>query len=301
MIKGLKENIVLTKQICCSGYLPRKVDGHKGTFGKVLIMAGSEAYPGAGIMAANGALRSGAGIVTLALPETLRGSLPFFISPEIILRYFPAKDGGFYLSKSQAVGLCSGYNAVLVGCGWGKGESRLECLRNISDACENVLVLDADALNTIAEHKAFDVLDKCNAKTIITPHIAEFTRLLQSTSLDLEINNRINLAEEFARKHRTILVQKSSSTIITDSKNTYVNDLYNSGLAKGGSGDLLAGLIVGIASSRQCKNSMWAAMLGVYLHSRAGLLAKNALTENGMTISDVANFIPAAWKEFLKD
>lgn len=289
----------LTKQYCKKAYTPRKPDGHKGTFGKVLIMAGSEAYPGAGIMAANGALRSGVGIVTLALPETLKGALPFTISPEIILRYFPAKDGGFYLSKQQAVGLCNGYDAVLVGCGWGKSDSRLDCLKNISDACENVLVFDADALNIIAEKKAYGILDNCKAKTIITPHIAEFTRLLHSSSLDLRLENRTELANKFAKLHKTIIVQKSSSTIITDSIKTFVLNKPNSGLAKGGSGDLLAGLIAGLAASKQCKEIIDVAALGVYLHSLAGEFAKNKFSENAMTIADVANCISNAWLELV--
>ena len=292
---------ILTSELCWSGYNIRKQDGHKGTFGKVLIMAGSSAYPGAGVMASIGALRSGVGIVTLALPECLKGALPFSLSPEIILRYFPEKDGGFFLSKSQAVGLCAGYDAVLAGCGWGKGESRFECLKNIAEACDNVLVLDADALNIISEKKAWHILDECNSKTIITPHIAEFTRLLQNSYLDLDLDNRVELAEEFARKHKTIIVQKSASTVITDSRNTYVNDLFNSGLAKGGSGDLLAGLIAGISASRSCKSPLYSAMLGVYIHSQAGYIAKELLTENGMTIADVARSIPKAWKEFLGD
>mgnify|MGYP003318451504 CR=1 FL=1 len=289
----------LTKQFCKKLYIPRRVEGHKGTFGKVLIIAGSEAYPGAGIMATNGALRSGVGIVTLALPETLKGALPFTISPEIILRYFPAKDGGFYLSKQQAVGFCSGYDAVLVGCGWGKSDSRLECLKNISAACENVLVLDADALNIIAEKKAYGILDNCKAKTIITPHVAEFMRLLHQSSLDLRIENRIELAKKFAKQHKTILVQKSFCTVITDSTDIYTLNKPNSGLAKGGSGDLLAGLIAGLAASKQCKKTIDAAALGVLLHSMAGEFAKNDYSENAMTIADVANNIPKAWMTLL--
>ncbi len=290
----------LTNQLCRKIYVARRPDGHKGTFGKVLIMAGSEAYPGAGIMTANGALRSGVGIVTLALPDSLKGGLPFCISPEIILRYYPAKDGGFYLSKQQAVGLCNGYDAILVGSGWGKSDSRLECLKNISEACENTIVFDADALNMIAEKKAYEILDKCKARKIITPHIAEFTRLLQYSSLDLKLENRIDLSNKFAKKHNTVIVQKSASTIISDSIKNMVLNKPNSGLAKGGSGDLLAGLIAGLAASKQCKEIIDAAALGVYLHSLAGEIAKNKYSENAMTIADVFNCLGEAWLEFLR-
>ena len=147
----------ITKSLLLSNYKARKDHYHKGNFGKVLVVAGSENYPGAGIMAAIGALRSGVGIVTLALPDVLKGLLPFNISPEIILRYFPSENGGFSFSLSQAVGLCSNYDSILVGCGWGKGQSRLECLKNISQACETSLILDADALNIIAENNAYDI------------------------------------------------------------------------------------------------------------------------------------------------
>ncbi len=291
----------INKSLCFANYRTRKAGGHKGTFGKVLIMAGSEEYPGAGIMAANGALRSGVGIVTLALPDCLKGTLPFTISPEIILRFFPSQNGGFSFSLSQAVGLCSDYDAVLVGCGWGKSQSRLECLRNISSACNSSLILDADALNLIAANEAYEILDKSHAKTIITPHIGEFTRLLRQSFLDLELQNRLKLSKEFSESHKTIMVQKSALTIVTNSQEEFVCYQPNSGLAKGGSGDLLAGLIAGLVASKQCKDNLYAAVLGVHLHSQAGLMAKNVYTECGMTISDVADYLPMAWAEFLNE
>lgn len=288
----------ITKSLCKANYKERKENGHKGNFGKVLIIAGSDIYPGAGIMAAKGALRSGVGIVTLALPDVLKGFLPFNLSPEIILRYFPSENGGFSFSLSQAVGLCSNYDSILVGCGWGKSQSRLECLKNISQACESSLILDADALNLIAENNAYEILDNCSAKSIITPHIGEFTRLLKQSFLDIELESRLELAKSFAVKHRTIVVQKSASTIVTDSKEDFVCNQHNSGLAKGGSGDLLAGLIAGIVASKQCKSYLYAANLGVFLHSQAGLKARKLYTENGMTIANVEELIPSAWKDF---
>lgn len=289
----------INKELCLSNYKIRKASGHKGNFGKVLIMAGSENYPGAGVMAACGALRSGVGIVTLALPDVLRGNLPFTISPEIILRYFPSKDGGFSFSLSQAVGLCNDYDAILVGSGWGKSPSRLECLKNISQAASTSLILDADALNLIAENNAYEILDNCNAKTVITPHIGEFTRLLRQNFLDMELENRLKLAKKFASIHKTIVVQKSALTIVTNSIEDFVCDQPNSGLSKGGSGDLLAGLIAGLIASKQCKDMIHAAALGVYLHSQAGMMAKDVFTECGMTISDVADYLPMAWAKFL--
>lgn len=289
----------INKSICFANYRTRKAGGHKGNFGKVLIIAGSEEYPGAGIMAANGALRSGVGIVTLALPDCLKGTLSYSLSPEIILRYFPSQNGGFSFSLSQAVGLCSNYDAILVGCGWGKSQTRLEALTNISQACTTTLILDADALNLISEYEAYSVLDNCKAKTIITPHVGEFTRLLRQSFLDLELQNRLKLSKEFAELHKTVIVQKSALTIVTDSESDYVCYQPNSGLAKGGSGDLLAGLIAGLVASKQCKDNLSAAVLGVHLHSQAGLLAKNVYTECGMTISDVADYLPMAWADFL--
>ena len=291
------ENINKTE--CLAYYKYRKNDGHKGSFGKTLIMASSEDYPGAGLIAAMGALRSGVGIVTLALPDCLKGMIPFVVPPEVILRFFPSKDGCFYLSLPQAIAVTAGYDSVLVGSGWGKSPSRLECLINVSKAVDSILILDADALNLIAENQAFKILDDCRGKTAITPHIAEFTRLLGQKYLDLELQNRLKLAKAFADSHHTVVVQKSSSTIVTDSKADLLCEQPNSGLAKGGSGDLLAGLIAGIAASKQSKDLCHAAALGVYLHSQAGLLAKKAYTECGMTVSDVADFLTMAWRDFL--
>lgn len=288
---------IINKDLCQSLIKERDEQGNKGTFGKVCLLAGSEEYPGAGVMASIGALRSGVGIVTLGLPNALKGNLPFYVYPEVIIKYFSSTNGGFCISKSVASDLCEKNRAILVGSGWGKGKERFDSLANIAEACKNILVIDADCLNMIAEFDRYDVLSNSDASIIITPHIAEMARLCKKNCEEI-INSQEQYAQEFACKHNITVVLKSYKTIIANKDKLFVNLNANSGLAKGGSGDLLAGLIAGLAASKTINGnvSLNSAICGVFLHSTAGQIAAEKYGKDSMAISDVAGCISNAFK-----
>ena len=291
------ENNLINKSLCQSIIKQRDEKGNKGTFGKVCLLAGSEKYPGAGVMASIGAMRSGVGITTLGLPDVLKGNLPFKIYPEIILKYFLSIDGGFHIDKNSAITLCEEFESILVGSGWGIGKERFNSLKNISELYEKTLVIDADCLNMIAKYEYYDIFSSTKASIIITPHIAEMARLCKTNNEDI-IDNQEKYAHEFASKYNITVVLKSYKTIVANKNSLYVNLSPNSGLAKGGSGDLLAGLIAGLVASKIINGNvpLNSAICGVYLHSQAGLLAAEKYGKDSMTISDVAEFIPNAFK-----
>lgn len=289
-------HFMLTTELIRS-ILPDRLDTiHKGSSGKMLILASSQEYQGAGVMASYGALRSGAGMVTLGLPECLKGALSCQVLPELILRYFPCSNGGFDIASATAVELSAKYRVLMAGSGWGSGHERGESLKNLLNSWHGTAVLDADALNSIED---VDMLKKSLAKIIVTPHMGEMARLCRK-NLEEVVADPIETARSFARENRVIVVLKSSVTIIAEPRGqVYVNSRPNSGLARAGTGDLLAGLVAGIASSGV--SELNAALCGVHLLSEAGEMARAELGADAMTISEVASFLPRAFRKVRGD
>lgn len=279
----------------------RDDDIHKGTTGKVLVMAGSQEYPGAGIMASCGALRSGAGIIHLMLPDCLRGNLPFQILPETVVNYLPSKNGGFDISEEMAYSLTDKFGCILVGSGWGRDMTRVLSITNILKQWRGTIVLDADALNCVEDTS---ILKKTSAKIIITPHLGEMARLTKKSIEEIK-NNQIEIARRFSSENNLIVVLKSSVTVIAEPDgHVYLCSRPNSGLARGGSGDLLAGLICGMLANKL--DVLSSVLAAVWIHSEAAETARLELGEDAMTISEVAMFIPSVFKklrngEFLKN
>jgi len=275
-----------------SALLPQRDDCiHKGDAGKLLIMAGSEEYQGAGVMASFGAHRAGTGIVTLALPDCLQGKLSCQVLPETILQYLPSFEGGLSLSPEKCSELAGRHRTILAGPGWGRGATRATSLGNLLESWNGVMVLDADALNMIADT---DLLAKSQARIIITPHLAEMARLCQTTVADVA-ENQVEIARKFAGKNRVTVVLKSAITVIADHRGvTYICSRPNSGLARGGSGDLLSGIIAGLAATGIPE--LHAAIVGVFLLSESADLARAELGADAMSISEVASFIPKAFR-----
>ena len=284
---------LITSQTAMRCLIPRIDNIHKGNMGNVLILASSKEYRGAGILSSYGALRSGAGIVTLGMPDNinLNTGLASEIPSEIILRNFESQDGCFNIDKNTVSSLLGKYRALLAGPGWGSGKSLKRTLKNILSVSDIPMVLDADALNCID-----DSLKLCDFKSdiIITPHIGEMSRLT-GLSVNEIIADIPKVASDFANENNCIVVLKSSVTVIAAlEREVFISSQPNSGLAKGGSGDLLSGLIAGIMATG-CQ-PLYAAILGFFLHSEAGELARKELGADAMTISEVISFIPKAFK-----
>ena len=272
----------------------RPRDGHKGTFGSVLVIAGSRGFTGAARLAAEAAYRSGAGLVTVAAPEPLRDVVASTLleATSILL---PATETESFASKGlgSALDEARKRQAVVIGPGMGRHEDTDKFIRDFVRQCTVPMIIDADALNALAEDP--NVLRDAHAPSVVTPHPGEMARLLHSDIPSIQ-RDRENIALCFAAKFNCVVCLKGFETIIASpGEKAFVNPTGTSGLATGGTGDVLAGLLGGLMA--QGMQPLPAAQLGVYLHGLAGSLAAEELTERAMIARDVLAFLPEAWRE----
>ena len=217
----------------------RKPDSHKGDYGKILLLCGSRGYTGAAALAATGALRSGAGLVYLAVPESIYAIEACKLTEAIVL---PLPDEGGTIAMSalpEIRRLLPKMDAVLIGCGLGQSEGTRAVLETVLREFSGPVVVDADGINLLAKH--MDILRERHAPTILTPHAGEFVRIGGDNKAD-----RVSETLRFAMKYGCILLLKGHETVISDGKETYVNQTGNPGMAVGGSGDVLSGIIVSL-------------------------------------------------------
>ena len=262
--------------------------GHKGTFGKVLCVCGSVGYTGAPIFASRAAVRTGSGLVFLAVPESI-WQVCAVRSDEAMP--FPVNDvdGKLHGCFRELQKRAEGCDAVLYGCGLGRSDALDEMAREVL-TLPQPLVLDADGINALAGH--MDVLQRRRScVTVLTPHEGEFLRAGGDLSC-----GRVDGAVDFAQKYGVYLVLKGHETVVAAPDGRYrINTTGNSGMAKGGSGDVLAGMIVSLLG--QGMDAFDACCAAVYLHGRAGDLAAAEKGERGMTPTDLLENIPYALKE----
>ena len=265
---------------------PRKKDGHKGDFGKVLVVGGSVGYTGAPYLAASAAVRSGCGLVYLGVPDSI---WPVEAAKCTSAMPFPLADRRGSLSRRALPELLERLEdcgVLALGPGLGRRASTRQLVWDLLQQTEKPVVLDADGINALEEH--IDILDSRRGRvTILTPHDGEFARI----GGDLSQGDRAGTARAFARAHGCVLVLKGHRTVTAGPEgNVLVNTTGNSGLAKGGSGDVLTGLIASLLA--QGASPVMAAAGGVWVHGRAGDLAAEAQTEYGLTPEDVIAAFP---------
>ena len=269
--------------------LPRRdPEGHKGTFGKVLCVCGSVGYTGAPIFAGRGAVRTGSGLVFLAVPESV-WPVAAVKSDEAMPFPMPEAEGRLSLLAEEPIRRrAESCDAMLIGCGLGRGWQTDALVRNLL-TIEKPLVLDADGLNALSGRE--ELLQKRAAPTILTPHEGEFLRLGGDLSAGREA-----AAAAFSEKYGVYLVLKGHRTVVAAPDGRLaVNGTGNSGMAKGGSGDVLAGMILSLLG--QGCGAFEACCAGVWLHGRAGDLAAADKGERGMTPTDLLEQIPYAMKD----
>ena len=247
----------------------READSHKGTYGHVLIVAGSRRFSGAGLLAARAALRGGAGLVTWALPERLEGAV-IGKAPEVMLA--GVRDGGAgdwsQTDPEQLLRLAEDKDALVAGPGMDRFAGGAAWLQRLWSEARCPLVLDADALNMIAEAGGLAGWPKREGAAILTPHPGEMARLASLPTREVQAN-RVGLAREYAMRHGVILVLKGARTVTaTPAGDVFVNTTGNPGMATGGSGDALAGVIAALLAQGLAAEA--AAALGVWLHGAAG-------------------------------
>lgn len=269
--------------------LPRRdPEGHKGTFGKVLCVCGSVGYTGAPIFAGRGAVRTGSGLVFLAVPESV-WPVAAVKSDEAMPFPMPEAEGRLSLLAEESIRRrAESCDAVLIGCGLGRGWQTDALVRNLL-TIEKPMVLDADGLNALSGRE--ELLQKRAAPTILTPHEGEFLRLGGGLSAGREA-----AAAAFSEKYGVYLVLKGHRTVVAAPDGRLaVNGTGNSGMAKGGSGDVLAGMILSLLG--QGCEAFEACCAAVWLHGRAGDLAAADKGERGMTPTDLLEQIPYAMRD----
>lgn len=275
----------------------RPDDAHKGTFGRVLIVGGSRGMSGAVALAGLSALRGGAGLVFIAVPECI---LPIVatIEPAYLTVPLPQDEAG-RLSKDarlQLAKIIPNNSVIAVGPGWGRSADLDELARWLYTTVELPMVIDADGLNALAGTP--QLLCEAPAARILTPHPGEFARLTGSDVQTVQ-KDREKLAVEFARAYGVVLVLKGRRTVISDGQRVAVNTTGNSGLASGGTGDVLTGLVTALLGQKMAPFD--AAQLGVHLHGLAGDLAAAELSKPGLIASDLPRYLNAAWKALPAD
>ena len=271
----------------------RKPDTHKGDYGHIFILAGSLGLSGAAVLCANSAMRSGAGLVTLGLPESLYNIAAKRVFLEVMLKPLPqTKERTLSLSAYPKISEFTKNTDILaLGPGLSRNPQTQKLIRRIISSIPKPMVIDAGALNALAGH--LDILRLNSNLKILTPHSGEFSRLIGQSTAYIQ-KNRETLAKRFAYNYNIVLVLKGHHTIVASADKVYVNKTGNPGMATAGSGDVLTGIISALLG--QGLNGFNAARTGVYLHGLAGDLAAKKKTQAGLIASDIIDHIPAAIK-----
>ena len=281
---------VIDKDFVNSVIPKRRNNSHKGDYGKLLIIAGSRGMTGAAYMAAESAMRSGCGLVTLGICESLNGVLEEKTT-EVMTLPLPDTDG--HLSQKAAEALAdkiNSYDAALIGPGLGRSDDIKAVVRRVLEVSKVTVIIDADAINAVCADKS--VLSKCSCNLIFTPHSAEMSRLCGMDIPYIE-KNRLSVSKEFAEEYGAAVILKGHHTIVTGSDLTqYINITGNAGLAKGGSGDVLAGITAAFAARGMDEAS--AAAAAVYVHGLAADIAVSGRSMDWLSAGDVIECIPKA-------
>jgi NAD(P)H-hydrate epimerase len=265
----------------------RDPHSHKGSFGKILLLCGSRGFTGAAALAAMGALRSGAGLVYLGVPDCIYDIEAVKLTEPVVL---PLHDDGKTLSEKaipQILELLPKMDAVLIGCGMGQSHGVSAVVKTVLESYHGPVVLDADGINVLSAHR--DILRGRTNSTILTPHAVEFQRI--GGQLD---SGRVAGAMNLARDLGCIVLLKGHDTVITDGKVCYINPTGNPGMAVGGSGDVLAGIIVSLLG--QGIGAMEAAACGAWLHGAAGDICAAEIGQYGMLPTDMLQVLPRLMK-----
>ena len=274
---------------------PRPAEAHKGDFGRVLLVAGSRELSGAAALCTLGALRVGAGLVTLALPKCLHAPMVEKLT-EAMFKVLPETSAGTVSSRAYAelASTIERMQAVGIGPGLSQHAETKDLCRRLIATVVTPLVVDADALNALAEDVG--LFKKRTLPCVITPHPGEMGRLIRQSAQDVQ-SDRERTARAFAQQHRVVVVLKGHGTVVASfDGQTYINDTGNRGMASGGFGDVLTGMIVGLLG--QGLAPFDAAGLGVYLHGLAGDVAADAKGQTGLLASDLIEKIPQAIRQY---
>jgi ADP-dependent NAD(P)H-hydrate dehydratase len=264
---------------------PRELDSHKGTYGRVLVIAGSVGMSGAAILTGSAALRSGAGLVTVACPLE--------VQPVVAMGNPCYTTYGFrygHKGVEDLIGLGEKCDVVAIGPGLRVRPEVAELVRLLVLALPRTpFVVDADGLTNLMPIP--DAIRSRVAPLVMTPHPGEFARLLGKSTTDVQAN-RESLAVEFARQYNLVLLLKGHRTVVTDGERVYLNETGNPGMATGGSGDVLTGLIAAVIAQKM--PAFEAACFGAWVHGRAGDIAAERVGQTSLIATDLLDQLPRA-------
>ena len=288
--------IVTTREYVASCLPPRLADSHKGTFGTLLTVCGSYGMAGAALLCARGALRSGVGLLRAALPQSVYPLLVEAV-PEAV--FLPVAEQAGCFSAAAIPALTDAFaaaDAVVVGCGMGRGEGQTAVVHHLLANSPVPVILDADGINAVTPHILTE--EARSAPLILTPHPGEMARLLGITTTQVQ-GDRVGVACRLAQTTDAVVVLKGHRTVIAAPDGRVAeNPTGNPGMATGGSGDVLAGIIGSLAA--QGLPPYDAAVCGVYLHGAAGDLAAAKHSQHGMLPTDLIEELGSLFLQFEK-
>jgi len=285
---------LLNDEFVKNHYIGRPQDGHKGTFGHVLIVGGSSHMGGAVAMTAYAALKAGAGLSTVVCPEACRAAV-YALSPEVMCRTLPQSNQPYFQEEDSELvrDMLNGKSVVVMGPGMGTDPNTGKFLEQILPHIQVPVLLDADALNLLAQSETFESF--LNAQTILTPHPGELQRLIGESVTD----RRLEFVESFVQDNPSILLLKGAGTLIAlPDGRTFINTSGNPGMATAGSGDVLSGIIGGLVA--QGYDPEIATPMGVYLHGKTGDLLADRQGMEGIIATQIAESLSEVWMRILR-
>lgn len=278
--------------------LLRKNNSHKGDYGHILVVAGSKMYSGAAVLCAEAAMRSGAGLVTLAIPESINSAVIKIKLKEVItLPLLETKEGSISIRAFKKIDefIKKSIDVVIIGPGLSQNKETQNLIRKLVTKVKKPLVIDADGLNAlVGKLDIFKKIKSFKNSIIVTPHPGEMAKLIKNSVSQIE-ENRKRVAKKFANTYNVTVVLKGCNTVVADSKNVYLNKTGNPGMATAGSGDVLSGIIGSFIGQKL--NSFEAAKFAVWIHGVAGDLAAKEKTQVSLIASDIIDKLPEAIKK----
>ncbi len=288
-------DMYITAERVAACFTPRDAESHKGTYGNLLTVCGSYGMAGAALLCARAALRSGVGLLSAVIPSSVYPLMAGVLPEAVYLPMPQTADGGLSAAAVEPLlQSAARADAIVMGCGLGKGEDVSMLVRSVLHQHTAVLVLDADGINAISSHTLIE--ETGQAPRILTPHPLEFSRLSGIPMEEIQ-RDRVAVADRFADRYGVIVVLKGHHTVIAaPGRAPLINPTGNAGMATGGSGDVLAGIIGSLAA--QGMDAYDAAMCGVYLHGAAGDAAARRLSQHAMLPSDMIEELGGLFLKF---
>ena len=277
-----------------SGFPKREPSANKKDFGHVFVIAGSSGYTGAAYLASQAAMLSGSGLVTLAVGKSLYPIMAAKLTEVMVRPYPETKDFSLsLLAEKELLNFIEKCDCIAIGPGISQNKETQTLVRNIVSKVNKPIVLDADGLNAFVGH--LDILKKAHGPLVLTPHPGEMARLIEKEVNEVQ-TNRKDIALSFAHKYNIVLVLKGMGTIVArPDGECYINDTGNAGMATGGTGDVLTGIIASFIA--QGMEPFKAAMAGVYLHGLAGDIAAKEKGTLSLIATDLLNKLPEVLKK----